>query len=141
MVSDETDALVSTRQQVRRGQPPPATLSITTRGSRGCRASTSTAGRPSRSSASTSASLTGERDDQQPGDTIPVRQVAQHALALLGRLDVVEHQVVLAALPRPSRSTTPRRRSITEGAVKNGTTTPTAIARPIERLRAVALRR
>jgi hypothetical protein len=43
--------------------------------------------------------------------------------------------------PRPRRSTTPRSRSITDGAVKNGTTTPIAIARPIERLRAVALRR
>ena len=39
------------------------------------------------------------------------------------------------------RSTTPRRRSTTDGEVKNGATTPTACDRPSDRLRAGELGR
>ena len=42
-----------------------------------------------------------QRHDQQAGDAVAAGEVAQRAAALLGRLDVEEHQVVLAPLAPP----------------------------------------
>ena len=44
-----------------------------------------------------------QRDDQQPGHAVAAGEVAQRAVALLGRLDVEQQQVVLAppAAPEP----------------------------------------
>ena len=42
-----------------------------------------------------------QRDDQQPGHAVAAGEVAQRAVALLGRLDVEQHQVVLAPLAPP----------------------------------------
>ena len=71
-----------------------------------------------------------QRDHEQARDAVAAAEVAHRVGALLGRLDVEQQQVIAAA--GPSRSTTPRTRSTTDGVVKNGTTTPIACTRPID---------
>ena len=67
----------------------------------------------------------GERDREQAVDAADHR--AEHAGALLGALDVEEHELVAAAA---SIGATPRRRSITEERVKKGAITPMERVRP-----------
>ena len=101
MVSDEPDPAVPAREQCAAASSPPRTLSITTRGSAGCVASTSTAGSSSRCERRHLLVGDRQRDDQQAGHAVAPDEVAHRVGALLGRLDVEQHQVVLAPLAAP----------------------------------------
>ena len=89
------------RAGARPASSPPRTLSITTRGS----ARVDGVDEHRRQLVALERGDLGvgdrQRDDQQPGHAVAAGEVAQRAVALLGRLDVEQHQVVLAPLAAP----------------------------------------
>ena len=116
---------------------PPSTSSIVMQGSVSCERSSSTTGMPAASSRRASRSVGASEIASSAVDAAARREASGRARSAARR---APRRAGSAGSPSPaSLCETPRRRSITEGWVKNGATTPIACVRPVERARAAGL--
>ena len=113
---------------------PPSTSSISTDGRRAWALSTSTTGTPAARRRARSARGGASEKESSPS----TRPIGERKAA--SRCSAVSTSKRISWYPAAARTgATPRRRSITEGRVKNGAITPIVRVRPVDSARAVAL--